>query len=133
MAALGKVVDEGGPVAILQGVKRRRKLKGLKGWDYDRKGRVDVRGCVEAFVAGRRCKAGSVESTGTVLYSYSTVIARWLDNGALEMNCAKYSVTTSKMQSFLRSAVEGWTTVRCINVPETKRARRLKYGQRFLE
>lgn len=123
---LGKVVDEGGPVAVLQGAKR----KGLRGYNYVTQRQVDVRGCIEAFVFGREaCHAAAISSDGTVLRSYAMPIGTWKSDRILELDCRKRSTTTSKHQSFLRRAAGGLGSqyvVRCVNVPESPRARRRK-------
>ena len=115
------VHDEGGPVAVLEGLKR-RKWRGLGAY----KG-LDAHGCVEAFVEGRHpCRAASIRSDGTKLWSYFTVIGEWVSDKTIEINCAKYSVTTSKHQSWLRSAAASapGVTIRCKNEPMSPATRR---------
>ena len=64
--------------------------------------------CV-AFVNGSnngcRSKNMWVNQDGSKLYSYGTVIAQKLQNGAIVLNDTKYSVTTSKHQSKIRYAI----------------------------
>lgn len=131
MVSLGAVHDDGGPVAVLEGLKRRKRRRALAG--YRVRG-SDVRDCIEAFVWGRgdrKCRAASISSTGTTLFSYGAVIARWREDGALEMDCTKHSMTTSKHQSWLRAAAESSSAkVVCINVPLTPAQRKRLLGQR---
>lgn len=47
----------------------------------------------------------SISDNGDRLYSYDTVIAQKLQNGAIILNDTKYSVTTSKHQSEIRYAI----------------------------
>lgn len=64
--------------------------------------------CV-AFVNGSKNGAHSLSMSinhdGSKLYSYATVIAQKLPNGAIILNDTKYSVTTSKHQSHTRLAI----------------------------
>jgi hypothetical protein len=61
------------------------------------------KGVVESFIRGVESESftGSLYSTGNRLMSYSTCIAEWTKNGNLRINMTKYSVTTSKHQSYL--------------------------------
>ncbi len=47
----------------------------------------------------------SISDNGDRLYSYGTVIAQKLQNGAIVLNDTKYSMTTSHHQSHIRYAV----------------------------
>ena len=47
----------------------------------------------------------SISDNGDRLYSYGTVIAQKLQNGAIILNDTKYSVTTSKHQNEIRYAI----------------------------
>ena len=47
----------------------------------------------------------SISDNGDRLYSYGTVIAQKLQNGAIVLNDTKYSVTTSKHQNDIRHAI----------------------------
>lgn len=50
-------------------------------------------------------RGASLSSTGEKLISYETPIAEW-HGGALAINSAKYSTTTSKQQNLLRRECE---------------------------
>lgn len=70
---------------------------------------IDV---VHAFIRQERLKVGNLTSTGSKLFSYNTVIAQWkLYNGNLILliNPTKYSVTTSKHLTLLRSRIPSRT------------------------
>ena len=62
-----------------------------------------------AFVNGSNNGAHSlnmrVSHDGSKLFSYGTVIAQKLPNGAILLNSTKYSVSTSKHQSYARCAI----------------------------
>ena len=64
--------------------------------------------CV-AFVNGSKNGAHSLSMSishdGSKLFSYGTVIAQKLPNGAIILNDTKYSVTTSKHQNDIRYAI----------------------------
>ena len=64
--------------------------------------------CV-AFVNGSKNGAHSLSMSinhdGSKLFSYGTVIAQKLPNGAIVLNDTKYSVTTSKHQSHAHYAI----------------------------
>lgn len=61
-------------------------------------------------------KGNSVSSTGDKLFSYDTIIAERI-NGKIIVNDTKYSVTTSKAQSYLRYYLNGYHTENVTNVP----------------
>lgn len=64
--------------------------------------------CV-CFVNGTKNDAHSlsmsISDNGDRLYSYGTVMAQKLQNGAIILNDSKYSVTTSKHQGEIRTAI----------------------------
>lgn len=70
-----------------------------------------TRDCVYAWVdrmlkgeSGRPLKANSCHSDGNYFVSYSTPVARYVD-GKFEVATRKYSVTTSKLQNYIRGAI----------------------------
>lgn len=67
--------------------------------------------CV-AFVNGSKNGAHSlsmsISNDGSKLYSYATVIAQKLPNGAIILNDTKYSATTSKHQYDTRYAISSY-------------------------
>lgn len=59
-----------------------------------------------------------ISEDGKDLYSYGTCIATRLANGGFIMNPTRYSCTTSKHQSYLRSALRGHAYIETsANVP----------------
>ena len=62
---------------------------------------------INAFICGQSAKSsnGNLHSNGDKLYSYYTVIAERLANGTIVLNRTKYSVSTSKIQTWLLSSV----------------------------
>lgn len=60
---------------------------------------------INAFVMGRSAKNRNLYTDGKVLINYSTAIAQRLSNGNVVYNATKYSITTSKIQSWTRSAI----------------------------
>ncbi len=50
-------------------------------------------------------KASALSYDGPVIRSYSTAMGRILPGGAVVLNAARFSVTTSKHQSFIRQAI----------------------------
>jgi hypothetical protein len=56
---------------------------------------------VNAFLKRLEEYSLNMTSTGEKLYSYSTVVAQWID-GEVVFNATKYSRTTSKQTSILR-------------------------------
>lgn len=52
------------------------------------------------------CHGCTLESTGYSLINYATVIARWLSDTEVELDTRKYSSTTSRIQSKLRTELE---------------------------
>lgn len=61
---------------------------------------------INAFVCGKSAKSsnGNLKSFGNRLVSYYTTIAQRLDNGTIVLNRTKYSVSTSKIQTWTKGA-----------------------------
>lgn len=62
------------------------------------------------FICHRVASGSNLVSTGDKLFSYNTCIAQWHSNGVI-YNETKYSSTTSRHQSYLKSAIThniGW-------------------------
>ena len=59
----------------------------------------------------------SISAKGNVLYSYGTAIAQRLRNGKFIVNETKYSVTTSKAQSYVRYHIPNELQKIAKNVP----------------
>lgn len=61
---------------------------------------------INAFVCGKSAKSsnGNLRSYGNKLVSYYTTIAQRLDNGTIVLNRTKYSVSTSKIQTWTKGA-----------------------------
>lgn len=91
-------MDDGGPVAVLTGLRGRRRGN-LRAWGGAKASTVE--GCVRLFIERQKCKVASAHSDGTTFYSYNQPIARWKGD-LLEMDCRKFSVTTSKHQRYLK-------------------------------
>ena len=75
---------------------------------------------INAFVCGKSAKSsnGNLHSNGDKLYSYYTVIAERLANGTIVLNRTKYSVSTSKIQTWTKGAFDGHrNVVEVTNVP----------------
>lgn len=85
-------------VNIKQEVKPNKTIKIMKNLDV-----------CKVFVNGSKNGAHSLNMSishdGSTLYSYNTAIAQKLPNGSIIVNETKYSVSTSKHQSFLRRAI----------------------------
>ena len=65
------------------------------------------------FICRRVASGSNLISTGDKLFSYNTCIAQWYPNGVI-YNETKYSSTTSRHQSYLKSAIThniGWERV----------------------
>lgn len=62
---------------------------------------------INAFLCSKSAKSsnGNLHSNGDKLYSYYTVIAERLANGTIVLNRTKYSVSTSKIQTWLLNSV----------------------------
>ncbi len=64
---------------------------------------IDV---IKAFLNNRKAKTQNLNTDGTVLVNYRTIIAAWNEHG-LVVDKTRYSVTTSKIQNqLLRLATE---------------------------
>lgn len=75
---------------------------------------------INAFVCGKSAKSsnGNLKSFGNRLVSYYTIIAQRLDNGTIVLNRTKYSVSTSKLQTWTKRAFDGHrNVVEVIDVP----------------
>ena len=75
---------------------------------------------INAFVCGKSAKSsnGNLKSFGKRLVSYYTTIAQRLDNGTIVLNRTKYSVSTSKLQTWTKRAFDGHrNVVEVIDVP----------------
>ena len=61
---------------------------------------------INAFVCGKSAKSsnGNLRSYGNKLVSYYTTIAQRLDNGTIVLNRTRYSVSTSKIQTWTKVA-----------------------------
>ena len=73
-----------------------------------------------AFVCGKSAKSsnGNLKSFGNRLVSYYTTIAQRLDNGTIVLNRTKYSVSTSKLQTWTKRSFDGYrNVVEVIDVP----------------
>ena len=57
---------------------------------------------INAFVNGKngRSSNGNLRTDGTKLFNYGTCIAQKLENGTILLNKTKYSVSTSKIQTW---------------------------------
>ena len=68
---------------------------------------------INAFKQGRKGTSsnGNLRSTGDKLINYYTTIAQRLTNGKVIMNSTKYSVSTSKIQSWTRRTLDTYTEV----------------------
>lgn len=63
-----------------------------------------IKGFVAGTMNGRQNGSMSVSDDGKRLFSYATCIAQF-DGGLVYVNIGKYSVTTSRQQSILKSCV----------------------------
>ena len=62
---------------------------------------------INAFICSKSAKSsnGNLKSFGNKLVSYYTTIAQRLDDGTIVLNRTKYSVSTSKIQTWLLTDV----------------------------
>ena len=60
---------------------------------------------IKAFINGQTAQNGSMRTDGTKLFSYFTCIAQKTSKGIL-FNVCKYSITTSRQQTYTRQALE---------------------------
>jgi len=59
--------------------------------------------CLRDIVNGYYIYKGRTLTTdGSILVNYSTVIASWNQDGSINLNMKKYSVTTSKIQQLIK-------------------------------
>ena len=76
---------------------------------------------ISAFVNGQSAKSSNnnLRTDGCKLYNYSTCIAQKSSDGTIVVNSTKYSVSTSKIQTYLRCAVlqSGKKSVEVLGVP----------------
>ena len=119
------VRDDGGPVAVLEGTRRKATIShglGAPWWvGYGR----NTKGCIEAFLSRKRCRVASISSDGTKLYSYAMQIGEWLNADTLAVDCHRRSVTTSRAQNrLLRMAREAGVQVVCSPDPAVVKLRR---------
>ena len=72
---------------------------------------------INAFALGQigRSSNGNLYSTGDKLINYHTCIAQRLQDGTIVVNSSKYSVSTSKLQTWTRSTIRIYKEV--VNVP----------------
>jgi hypothetical protein len=68
---------------------------------------------INAFVCGKSAKSsnGNLKPFGNRLVSYYTTIAQRLDNGTIVLNRTRYSVSTSKIQTWTKGAFYGHRNV----------------------
>ena len=73
---------------------------------------------INAFICGKTANSSNrnLRSYGDKLVSYYTTIAQRLTNGTIVLNKTKYSVSTSKIQTWLYWSVKG-ATIDVTNVP----------------
>lgn len=73
---------------------------------------------IYAFVEGKYAQNGSMSTNGEKLFSYRTCIAQKV-GGTIVFNGTKYSVTTSKQQSYARRIFNGsaYRVYEITNVP----------------
>lgn len=65
---------------------------------------ISNRELINAFLDGKTAQNGSMSTNGTKLFSYATCIAQKTERGII-FNACKYSVTTSKQQTYTRDAL----------------------------
>ena len=63
---------------------------------------IDV---IEAFIEKKCANCSNLYYDGSKLINYNTTLAQWHDNYHLIINCTRYSVTTSKNQNYLKTAI----------------------------
>lgn len=81
---------------------------------------MDNKSVINAFVCGKSAMSynKNLKSFGNRLVSYYTTIAQRLDNGTIVLNRTKYSVSTSKIQTWTKRAFFGKrNVVEVTNVP----------------
>lgn len=70
---------------------------------------------INAFANGKIAKNRNMHSTGNKLFSYTTCIAQRFEDGTIVVNSTKYSVSTSKVQTYTRYTLKTYKEV--TNVP----------------
>ena len=60
---------------------------------------------IEMFLSKKPAKGSNLYSDGQKLINYNTTLAQWHDNYHLIVNNTRYSVSTSKNQNWLKSAI----------------------------
>ena len=75
--------------------------------------RMFANGCTKAIKA----YSVSISTSGNTLYSYGTALANRLPNGKFIVNETKYSVTTSKAQTYVRLYIPSEKRIIAKNVP----------------
>ena len=131
-------MDDGGPVAVLMGWRRRRGRRsrprglGMMTWTpsyYDRPRRrrpagpprMTNSGCLNAFLRGLDCRSDHLRHEGGVLSSYGRTIAWWV-GAEVHVDCGRMpSITTAKHRNMvLRYAGRIGQAVACENLPPPK-------------
>ncbi len=75
---------------------------------------------INAFALGKKGRSsnGNLYTDGTRLMNYSTCLAQRLSNGTILFNATKYSVSTSKIQTWTKGAFNWYrNVVEVTNVP----------------
>ena len=75
--------------------------------------RMFANGCTKAIKAN----SVSIGTNGNTLYSYGTALVNRLPNGKFIVNETKYSVTTSKAQTYVRYHIPSELRIIAKNVP----------------
>ena len=60
---------------------------------------------IELFLQKKKASGSNLYSDGNKLVNYSTTLAQWYDNYHLTVNNTRYSVFTSKNQTWLYRAI----------------------------
>ena len=61
---------------------------------------------IEMFLSKKPAKGSNLYSDGKRLINYSTTLAEWYGSTSLFVNATRYSVSTSKNQSWLKCAID---------------------------
>lgn len=61
---------------------------------------------IEMFLSKKPAKGSNLYSDGNKLVNYSTTLAEWYSEFLLLVNDTRYSVSTSKNQTWLKSAID---------------------------
>lgn len=123
MKTLFGSMDDGGPIAVLMGLKRRkrRKVVGLRRKALGSWGKsLSNQDVVEVFLYQGNGDSGHLHSTGSILSSYAQPIAWWTQDGLL-IDCSKSirSMTTTKHRNSLLRALGG-RSYKCLEGTEPK-------------